>query len=73
MIYVTEIYCESQDCNARETKVITQYYGDNPEPKTWRCPACGTKAKVHWKLPLAAYEEQQLASEARARRLRDWR
>jgi hypothetical protein len=73
MTYITEIYCESQKCNARESKVVTTDYGDNPEPKAWRCPACGTKAKVHWKLPLAAYEKERRDNEARIRRLRNWR
>ena len=26
MTYITEIYCESKNCNARESKVITKGY-----------------------------------------------
>jgi hypothetical protein len=73
MTYVVEIFCEAPACNARRCTVITADYGDNPEPKIWLCPACGSKAKLYSKLPIEAYKEQQLASEARARRLRDWR
>jgi hypothetical protein len=61
MTYVTEIYCENTDCNARQSTVFTKDYGDNPEPTVWRCPACGKQAKVHWKISLRAYEERQLA------------
>jgi hypothetical protein len=68
--YVAEIYCESPDCNGRQSTVIMK---NNPEPKTWRCPACGARVKVHLKLPLAAYQKQQLATEARARRLANWK
>src|SRR5215813_10793665 len=47
--YMTEIYCENINCNARQSRVYTKDHGDNPEPTVWHCPACGKPAKVHWR------------------------
>jgi hypothetical protein len=49
MTYITEIYCQNEDCNVRQSQVTTKDYGDQPEPTAWRCPGCGQKAKVHWR------------------------
>jgi hypothetical protein len=70
MIYATQICCERENCDARESTVITNEGGDK---KAWRCPTCGAKAKVRRRLSLADYQQEQLANDARARRLRDWR
>jgi hypothetical protein len=74
MTFVTGIFCESESCTVREARVVTNEDGDKPEPKKdWRCPSCGARAKLHWKLPIAVYVQEQLASAARAQRLRNWR
>ena len=70
-IYVVQIFCQSPVCNARQATVVTN--GDNPEPKSWRCPACGVQIKVYRKLPINVYEREQLDADARAKRLRNWR
>jgi hypothetical protein len=61
MTYVTEIYCGNRDCNARQSEVVTKDHGDNPEPRSWRCPACGATAKVHWRRNLAEHEKSELS------------
>jgi len=59
-MYVTEIYCSSKNCNVRESQVRTKDFGDNREPKQWHCPACGSKAKVHWRRTAREHEVEEL-------------
>ena len=47
-MYVTQIYCESVDCNVREVEVRTKDF-DQVDPREWYCPACRKPAKIHWR------------------------
>jgi hypothetical protein len=61
MSYVTEIYCENPQCNARQCEIVTKDHGDVPEPTSWRCPACGRPAKVHWRRDAPSHRRIELA------------
>lgn len=56
MTYITQIYCQSADCNVREVEVMTKDHGNQPEPEKWRCPGCGKPAKLHWRRTLVEHE-----------------
>jgi hypothetical protein len=58
--FVTEIYCQDPDCNVRHSTVVTKKVDDAPEPRAWKCPGCGKRAKVHWRKTGAAYAAEKL-------------
>lgn len=62
MSYVTQIYCENPQCNVRQSEIVTKDLGVAPEPESWRCPACGQKAKVHWRRDMPHHHKIELAN-----------
>jgi len=57
-MYVTQIYCESVDCNVREVEVRTKDF-DQVDPREWYCPACRKPAKIHWRRTAEEYEAHE--------------
>jgi hypothetical protein len=68
---VIQIFCESLACTDRQATVITS--GGNPKLKAWRCPTCGSPARVRRRLLLADYWQEELNNDERIKRLRHWR
>lgn len=58
--YITQYYCEKTSCNVRECEVTTKDQGLNPEPEICRCPACGSRLKVHWRRNLGEHQQKEL-------------
>jgi hypothetical protein len=47
-LITVELYCEAEDCSAREIKVRIKDYDSTLHKANLRCPLCGSVPKLHY-------------------------